>query len=178
MKKRNGLLFLALAILVTACGKGDSHDNHKIDEPLTPKCEGSSHLRIRNSSFSYALPTAFTPNGDGINDAYRPEATSANVTNYHIVIYDDVANKIVFESNSMNIIWDGSGSTDYKHSVMLHFNDEFGNKVDTCTYLYRLLSENGCAKVVLADTSKYVFPDQLDPSTGEAFYKSVEKFCP
>ncbi|HTN45926.1 MAG TPA: gliding motility-associated C-terminal domain-containing protein [Flavipsychrobacter sp.] len=177
MRKYTPLWVAGFTLLLNACGKDDS-DHHKIDDPLTPKCEGSSHFRFRDSSFSYALPTAFTPNGDGINDGYRPEATNADVTEYHIVIYDDVANKTVFESNSMNMIWDGSGSTGYKHSVLLHFTDEFGNKVDTCTYLYKLSSEEGCTKTIAADRAKYIFQDQLDPETGEALYQTVETFCP
>jgi gliding motility-associated-like protein len=52
------------------------------------------------------IPTAFTPNNDGLNDIFKPRITGP-VINYHFVIYNRWAEK-VFESTEINKGWDGT----------------------------------------------------------------------
>ena len=171
------LLTLAVSLVVVAatilsCGKDD-------ENAVTPKCNiNSGYFSFKDSSFVFALPTAFTPNGDGINDLYIPSATSGNVSDYSLVIYNDEDNSKVFETNSMNLGWNGIGGTGYKYSVMIHFKDEFGSVVDTCSYLYLLSSgPDGCAKFIQADAGNYYFPDQFDATVGVPVYVTAEKLC-
>ena len=164
--------WLLVATTALSCGKDDENE-------ITPKCHVSSgYFSFKDSSFVFALPTAFTPNGDGINDVYIPSSTSGNVTDYSLVIYNDQDNSKVFETNSMNLGWNGIGGTGYKYSVMIHFKDEFGSVVDTCSYLYLLSSgPDGCAKFIQADAGNYYFPDQFYAAEGVAAYVTVEKMC-
>lgn len=51
------------------------------------------------------FPTAFTPNGDNLNDFFRP-SFSGIINNYELRIFNRWGEK-VFESNTTNIGWDG-----------------------------------------------------------------------
>lgn len=53
------------------------------------------------------IPNAFTPNGDGINDIFKPANVFVSVTEYNLVIYDRRGQK-VFETNDPEIGWDGT----------------------------------------------------------------------
>ncbi len=52
------------------------------------------------------IPNAFTPNGDGHNDVFKPENVFVAVTEYNLVIYDRRGQK-VFETNDPETGWDG-----------------------------------------------------------------------
>lgn len=54
------------------------------------------------------IPTAFTPNNDGLNDVFRPK-TSLVLKKYSLLVYDRWGQKI-FETTDINKGWDG----DYK----------------------------------------------------------------
>lgn len=51
------------------------------------------------------VPDAFTPNGDQVNDVFRPRGL--NIAEMRLIIYDRWGEK-VFESNSPDFGWDGS----------------------------------------------------------------------
>ncbi|MBX7108132.1 MAG: gliding motility-associated C-terminal domain-containing protein [Chitinophagales bacterium] len=53
---------------------------------------------------SIYMPTAFTPNGDGINDTYIP--IGYNITSYNIIIYNRWG-KVVYVSSDFTVGWDG-----------------------------------------------------------------------
>jgi gliding motility-associated-like protein len=52
------------------------------------------------------VPTAFTPNGDHINDTFLIK-TSGSLTYYHIAIYDN-SNITVYQSNNILSGWTGN----------------------------------------------------------------------
>lgn len=51
------------------------------------------------------LPTAFTPNGDGINDAFQPDIYGSS--DYRLMILNRWG-EIVYESKDKKILWDGT----------------------------------------------------------------------
>lgn len=55
------------------------------------------------SDYAY-FPNSFTPNQDGINDAWLPVVN--NIQSYHIEIFDRWGN-VVFESKDPNEAWVG-----------------------------------------------------------------------
>ncbi len=58
--------------------------------------------------FKAFLPNAFSPNGDGINDAFRPlMPPGIEVTDYVFRVFDRWGN-LVFETNETEDAWDGS----------------------------------------------------------------------
>jgi len=54
--------------------------------------------------YSFYVPNAFTPNGDGINDFFRPYLT--NFSEYQMLIYDRWG-EMVFETDNILNSWDG-----------------------------------------------------------------------
>jgi gliding motility-associated-like protein len=52
------------------------------------------------------VPTAFTPNGDGINDTFIVKA-SGSLTYYDIKIYES-NNILIYENNNIEKGWDGT----------------------------------------------------------------------
>lgn len=54
----------------------------------------------------YLIPQAFTPNGDGINDIFYVSAICFSA--FRMKIFDTFSNSLIFESNDMNIGWDGT----------------------------------------------------------------------
>jgi gliding motility-associated-like protein len=53
------------------------------------------------------LPTAFTPNGDGLNDVFRVKTICARVDDFHLIIYNRWGQP-VFESSNIDKGWDGA----------------------------------------------------------------------
>jgi gliding motility-associated-like protein len=53
----------------------------------------------------FYIPTAFTPNGDGLNDAFKP-IIGGNPRSYHFNIYDRWG-KLVFTTTNFKTGWDG-----------------------------------------------------------------------
>ncbi len=54
---------------------------------------------------AFYVPTAFSPNGDGKNDIFRPKGV--NVLTYNLKIFNRWGN-LIFESNNMSEGWDGT----------------------------------------------------------------------
>jgi gliding motility-associated-like protein len=52
------------------------------------------------------VPTAFSPNGDGINDYFKLILENVMDNDYSLFIYDSWG-KLVFETNDINLGWDG-----------------------------------------------------------------------
>jgi gliding motility-associated-like protein len=71
-------------------------------------CTGLDSINIRDSVCPQFLsvPAAFSPNGDGKNDLFRPRFAGA-VTDFKFVIYDRWG-RSVFETNNPAQGWDGS----------------------------------------------------------------------
>jgi len=54
---------------------------------------------------SVFIPSAFTPNGDGVNDEFKAEGLG--IQTFEMVIYSREG-KIIFESNNIDMAWDGT----------------------------------------------------------------------
>ncbi len=74
------------------------------------------------------IPSAFTPNGDGINDTFGVKGEG--IVDYHLFIYNRWG-VVIFESTNPKIQWDGI----YK-----------GSKVEEGTYVYQVFASGISAK--------------------------------
>jgi len=69
-------------------------------------CKGGDSIKIIFSDCpSVYIPNAFTPDGNGLNDMFKPILT-APVTNYHLLVFNRWGNRI-FESSNSAGGWDG-----------------------------------------------------------------------
>jgi gliding motility-associated-like protein len=99
----------------------------------------SQLIRIIPSNNIY-IPSAFSPNGDGLNDVFKPEGMPYSIR-YKMEIYNRWG-ELLFVSNDLNKGWDGT----YKgvllnqdifiyKIVLLDINNNFVNKKGTVTLL-------------------------------------------
>ncbi|HRP60805.1 MAG TPA: gliding motility-associated C-terminal domain-containing protein, partial [Vicingus sp.] len=77
---------------------------------------------IINGLYLLYVPTSFTPNGDNVNDVFKPLGEGIDVTNYHFMVFDRWGEKL-FETDNIAEGWDGT------------FN---GNPVQTGVYIWKV----------------------------------------
>jgi gliding motility-associated-like protein len=68
-------------------------------------CITTDSIYISKGGVNAYLPTAFTPNGDGINDYFKP-VSSEPLSEYQLIIFDRWG-EVVFESTDFEQGWDG-----------------------------------------------------------------------
>ncbi len=64
------------------------------------------NIVVMNGVYSFYVPSAFTPNGDGLNDMFYPQGEGVDPLEYEMYIFDRWGNKI-FETSDANMQWDG-----------------------------------------------------------------------
>jgi len=69
----------------------------------TTYCD-SVHVR---DNFTLYVPNAFTPNGNGINDLFKPVITDHSISGYELLIFDRWG-KLIFQSKTPFEGWDGT----------------------------------------------------------------------
>ncbi|MDZ7744102.1 MAG: gliding motility-associated C-terminal domain-containing protein [Bacteroidota bacterium] len=69
-------------------------------------CSSTDIVQILWSGEALFLPNAFTPNGDGLNDIFKPIARYDYVQDYHLLIFNRWG-QMIFESNDLYKGWDG-----------------------------------------------------------------------
>jgi gliding motility-associated-like protein len=70
------------------------------------------NLSLSQTQSDVYLPTAFSPNGDNINDIFQPIFNCDAVTFFNLQIFDRWGN-LLFESNDQNKGWDGRQQDEY-----------------------------------------------------------------
>jgi gliding motility-associated-like protein len=70
-------------------------------------CEDSiSSEVIIKGDFALFAPSAFTPNGDGINETFFPKGFGIDKDNFKLYIYNRWGD-VIYETNNIDIPWDG-----------------------------------------------------------------------
>ncbi|MBO4654331.1 MAG: gliding motility-associated C-terminal domain-containing protein [Bacteroidales bacterium] len=104
---------------------------NKTEEPSIEKNStpsASNHTAPVQSLFS--IPNAFTPNGDDINDVFKP-ITSAEITNYQMDIFL-LNGQIIFSSRNIDLGWNGEyqgGAMNAGHYIyVIRYKDSTGQE--------------------------------------------------
>jgi gliding motility-associated-like protein len=74
---------------------------------------------IIKPEFTFYVPNAFTPDGDGINDYFGPKGTGIELNSFEMYVYDRWGEEI-YKTNNMDEPWDGkvrSSSADAQQGV-------------------------------------------------------------
>jgi gliding motility-associated-like protein len=85
----------------------------------------------------YFFPDIFTPNGDGINDAFKPQGN--NILEFGLDIFDRWGS-LIYTTNDITLLWDGTfkGSLvpigDYTYTA--NFLTKNYNKIGTVCVIY------------------------------------------
>jgi gliding motility-associated-like protein len=102
---------LSLILLLVSFGLTAQNEAEATRYRVTAYKNGSSQVfSVSNEVKTFPdlqlyIPSAFTPNSDGLNDLFG--AVGEGVEDYHLTIYNRWGNKI-FESTDMNNKWDGT----------------------------------------------------------------------
>ena len=85
----------------------DSMGNYSVELTSFEGCKSTGAVQILWAGTPFYLPNAFTPNGDGLNDSFRPIPRYDYVNRYHLSIYNRWGQKI-YETTDINKGWDGT----------------------------------------------------------------------
>lgn len=147
-------LVLAIMILLMACEK----DKTTI-EPVTAHCQGLETLIKPGDNAEILVPSAFTPNSDGLNDIFMP--IILNVQSYSLKIYDSTST-LVHHSTQLSTGWAPSNITKYqKFYYGIQVTTTNGSKVGKCGEVFALKCIPGGS-----NPATFSFRDQFD---GHAF---------
>lgn len=86
-------------------------------------CQSADTVMVLWGGQPFYLPNAFTPDGDGLNDEFKPVQRYDLVKTYHLYIYNRWG-QLIFETSDINTGWDGT----YK-----------GNPAEQGTYVYKIV---------------------------------------
>ena len=81
------------------------------------------HIIKINPGYTFYIPNAFTPNGDGTNETFK--GTGIGIKNYTIMIFDRWG-ELIFQSDNMEKGWDGT------------FKGKGGDKVQEGVYVWKV----------------------------------------
>lgn len=153
MKK---LVYSAFCLLfLFSCGKKDKFE-----------CDVQDQMAPADDSASVFVPTAYSPNGDGLNDVFRP--IYFNVKSVDLSIYN--TDKLMFHSVELYQGW--GEMLDIESGIQL-FHYKFtavtnqGNTISRCgdVYAYKCLPKGFDPKVL-------TFGDQYDPNMPGGYLKA------
>ncbi len=160
MKRILQIAVLALAVIgLNSCNKGDEY-------PFV--CDGFQQDPPLNDSAMVKMPTAFTPNGDGLNDMFAP--TVQGIVSITFTVYNEREN-VVFYTEQLNKAWQApqpAQKDTYHYRVEAVTNK--GNRIARCGTIYAL----NCIPPGTRQ-SDFIFSDQLDPGFPEGYINTAER---
>lgn len=100
----------------------DTSGMYKVDVTSNNGCAKSDSVYVIIGNRKIYLPNAFTPNGDGLNDSFRPLHIYDYITSYHLAIFNRWG-QLIFESFDKSEGWNG---------------DYVGEICQTGAYIYKI----------------------------------------
>ncbi len=104
-------------------------------------CKASDSIHVVPCNLELLIPNAFTPNGDGLNDTFRPLFSGFEFNDFYMAIYTKWGD-LVFTTTDFITGWDGTIN---------------GNPAQTDTYIY----------VISYEAPSYVTRTLPSPATGD-----------
>lgn len=167
---------LFVCVVLTQCAKKSSTPVK--NTATCTYCNGYLFSHASDSTgLYYFLPTAFTPNGDGINDVLRMVYSSKIVVDSSTLTIWDMNGNGVF-TNTINQGWDGH---DLKgnlcpaghYPLYLHLKTVSGAVIENCGCVTILAYKGTC---IYTGGVTYYFDDELD--TAGFVFPTNENLCP
>jgi gliding motility-associated-like protein len=166
------LIAAVAAMLLTSCNKNTD------DKPAC-LLGNSYNYSIYLGSGSVIMPNAFTPNGDGKNDRFKPIFVNMYGT-FTFKVFDK-NNTVLFQtSDTSSAGWDGKNSAGEamppgRYAVKLATSDGYQPQIDFCVALLKYGSSN-C--IPQSDDGSYYFQDMYNPNIQSFSQATRETVCP
>ena len=91
-------------------------------------CTNLEKVMLIDTWFPFNIPNAFTPNGDGLNDTFRPVTDYDRFSKYNMVIYNSWGQRI-FETTNPAEGWNGKDAPAGVYSWVISYSDMVGKVV-------------------------------------------------
>jgi gliding motility-associated-like protein len=80
---------------------------YSVSVTSTEQCKSTDSVTILFSGEPFWMPNAFSPNGDGLNDVFKPVQRYDYVSSYHFSVYSRWG-ELIFETSDIEQGWDGN----------------------------------------------------------------------
>jgi len=175
----NRLIIVIIAIIILGSAVTCSKSNNSTKPtPLCTTCSVAVVAHKTDSTgFYYFLPTAFTPNGDGINDVYRVIYDSLDAGASILTIWNASSQGVY--AGDLTQSWNGTDLNGNKcaagkYYVSMKLVTLKGQTIAACTCVTILQFKGSC---IYTGGITYYFGDEVDPVNGFA-YPTNENLCP
>jgi gliding motility-associated-like protein len=88
-------------------------------------CKLSDTVMMVNVNVPIFVPNAFTPNGDGLNDTFKPLVNVELVNQFSMSIYNKWGQRI-FETSQLNDSWDGKNAFNGVYQWVIEYQNMLG----------------------------------------------------
>jgi len=177
--KRTVILSLCIVALacVVRCAKSSSNPIKNLATCTTCPVDPLEQTPD-TANLWYYIPTAFTPNGDGVNDVLRFWYSSRVEADSSVITIWDKNGNGVFKGN-INQIWDGrdlhgSLCAAGHYPLYMQLMTKTGVHINQCGCVSVLAYKGTC---IYTGGIHYVLPDELDTATGFT-YPTYDHLCP
>lgn len=160
------MLFSGL-IFAAACGK-----KNRIPKDLCPVTES---IFPQDDTAVIVLPNAFSPNGDGKNDVWRPAFHPAYLSSIEFTVMD-LSGRVLYQGNGIHDAWTGSDllwNGIQKFKVTVKAVSTKGNVMEGCSDIYAYFCTPADPPI---SNSELLFGDQIDHSRPGVFLPTNEQF--
>lgn len=93
-------------------------------------CKSADTVMMMNAFVPIYSPNAFTPNGDGLNDVFRPVVDLELVRQFHLSIYNKWGQRI-FETSDAGMGWEGKGAMAGVYVWVISYENRVGKVSET-----------------------------------------------
>lgn len=92
-------------------------------------CRSEGSVTMLNALVPIQVPNAFTPNGDGLNDAFSPVVDRELVRSFHMVIYNRWG-QLQYETSDASEGWDGKDALPGAYVWVITYENRIGKAFD------------------------------------------------